>query len=250
MNPHYTYLLVDLACLIMPFVFSFYPGINFYKKWRYFIIPCLLTAAFFLVWDGIFTNMHIWSFNPKYVMGIYWFNMPVEEYLFFFCIPFACVFTYYALSKLTSLTRFQVLAKGFFFILAIALLAIALANIGKLYTSTTFILLGICLLCFCYKNYSFLPSFLASYLLILIPFTISNGILTGSFLHRVIVSYNNSENLGIRLLTIPIEDIFYGMLLLLLNVYGFERSQLMPLMLSSGNKRQPSQNAYSASGRQ
>lgn len=225
MSPHYTYLLVDLGCLVMPFIFSFYPGINFYREWRYFIVPCLLTAIFFLVWDGIFTGMHIWSFNPEYVLGFYLFNMPVEEYLFFFCIPFACVFTYYVFNKLSSFSHFQVVARGFFFVLATILLLTALLNIGKLYTSITFILLGTCLLYLCYRNASFLPSFLASYLVILIPFTISNGILTGSFLHRVIVSYNDSENLGIRILTIPIEDIFYGMLLLLLNVYGFERSQ-------------------------
>jgi lycopene cyclase domain-containing protein len=56
----------------------------------------------------------------------------------------------------------------------------------------------------------------------LIPFFIVNGILTGSFIEVPIVSYNNSENLGIRLFTIPIEDIGYAFSMLFGNLMIFE----------------------------
>ncbi|MCX8474030.1 MAG: lycopene cyclase domain-containing protein, partial [Sediminibacterium sp.] len=67
-----------------------------------------------------------------------------------------------------------------------------------------------------------LPKILSIYPVLLIPFFIVNGILTGSGLESPIVWYNNAENLAIRLRTIPVEDIFYGLELILLNIYFFE----------------------------
>ena len=50
---------------------------------------------------------------------------------------------------------------------------------------------------------------------ILIPFVMVNAILTGSFIDEPVVWYNNSENLGIRFLTIPVEDFGYAFSLIL-----------------------------------
>ncbi len=57
------------------------------------------------------------------------------------------------------------------------------------------------------------------YAILLIPFIMVNGILTGSWIAAPIVSYNPAENIGIRLLTIPVEDVFYGFEMILLNIY-------------------------------
>src|SRR4029078_2752814 len=88
------YLLVDLFTLIIPLLFSFHPKIEFYKSWRYFFPANIIVAAMFITWDIFFTSEGIWSFNPDYITGIYFFNQPMEEILFFICIPFSCVFTY------------------------------------------------------------------------------------------------------------------------------------------------------------
>ena len=38
-----------------------------------------------------------------------------------------------------------------------------------------------------------------------------------------VVEYNQAEIIGIKIYTIPFEDIFYGMLLVLLNILLFEK---------------------------
>ena len=62
-------------------------------------------------------------------------------------------------------------------------------------------------------------SFLVSYGICLVPFLIVNGFLTA----MPVVQYNDAENLGIRIYTIPFEDSVYGMLLVLMNVLLYEK---------------------------
>jgi len=56
--------------------------------------------------------------------------------------------------------------------------------------------------------------FYLSFIIIFIPFYFVNGALTGSYSAEPVVYYDNNENLGIRLGTIPVEDSFYCFALL------------------------------------
>ena len=222
MQDKFLYLAVDFGCIIFPLLFSFYTKFNFYKQWRYFVWPCLTVAAFFIIWDAVFTHIGVWSFNNRYVLGYYFMGLPLEEFLFFICIPYACTFTYHCMQLFFNFERFRNAASKVSLVLASVLVLIALLHLSQLYTSVTFVLLAAFLVFIALKKATYMPAFYLTFLLILIPFFISNGILTGTGLPEPVVIYNNKHNLGIRMFTIPFEDTFYGMLLLLLNVAGYE----------------------------
>jgi lycopene cyclase domain-containing protein len=215
----FTYLLIDIASFIVPFLFSFHPKINFHKEYKYFWPANLIVSVVFILWDLLFTHWNVWAFNPKYVSGIYLFNLPLEEVLFFIFIPYSCVFTYHCFKTLFREKAILPGEKIISLTLIAALAITGILNAEKLYTSVTFVSLSvfIFILQFIFKV-KWLGKFYFAYLILLIPFLIVNGILTGSFLEDPVVSYNNNENLGVRIFTIPVEDVFYGMSLVLLNV--------------------------------
>ncbi len=88
----------------------------------------------------------------------------------------------------------------------------------KLYTAINYSVLVLLLTYTVFKVPHILNTFFITFLIVLIPFSIVNGILTGSFIEEPVVSYNNNENLGIRLGTIPIEDIGYAFSMLLMSL--------------------------------
>lgn len=223
MPEKYTYLLVDAGCIIFPFLFSFHPRIRFYKQWRFFVLPCIATAVFFMLWDILFTAIGVWDFNPAFVCGLFFAGLPIEEYLFFICIPYACTFTYYCISKFFTFSAHSTIADVVSRSLIVFLCITAFMHPALLYTSVTFVLLAMVLWYLIWRQVPFMAAFYISFLLILLPFFVSNGILTGSFIREPVVNYNGAYNMGFRMFTIPFEDTFYGMLLLLLNVAGYEK---------------------------
>jgi lycopene cyclase domain-containing protein len=218
----YTYLVLDVAVIFFPLLFSFEKKIRFYRKWKFALPAIGITAIYFTAWDFFFTAKGIWSFNPKYTLEIYFLNLPLEELLFFIAIPYACLFIYAILRdylmKTVSIPFFNRVVVAFMLLLFFA----GLVTIDCTYTSITFLsatlLLG--LLVFI-SRVDYLPVFFTMYIVHLVPFFIINGTLTA----LPVVIYNGEYNLGIRVGTIPVEDFIYSMLLLLMNVAIYEAAQ-------------------------
>lgn len=230
MNPKYLYLLINLGSISIPLAFSFYKKANFSTTWKYLGLSTLATAIIFIAWDILFTYLGYWGFNEKYLLGIHLINLPLEEVLFFVCIPYACVFTYFALTHLIEkdyLFPHQELISS---LLSVVLMFAGLFYINKPYTGITFLLTGGFL---AFQMIVLRPRYMGrfyfAFIFLLIPFLIINGILTGSIIDEPVVWYNNDANLGIRVGTIPIEDFFYGMLLILSNIAIYEWLQYRAL---------------------
>jgi lycopene cyclase domain-containing protein len=152
----------------------------------------------------------------------------VEEWLFFIIIPFSCVFIYESVKYFFTLDRYNKISRNILMGLGVVLIITSLLNIDRSYTFWNFLFCGLFLIYSTMKKRGYHANFLISYFFHLIPFLIVNGILTDgnfdfNFSTDPVVWYNNDENLFIRFITIPIEDFFYSMLLLLMNVTFYEK---------------------------
>ena len=222
----FTYLLIDLFTILGPLLLSFQPN-SFYKYWRSFFSAAIISAMVFIPWDIYFTHLKVWGFNPAYTSGFYLFNLPIEEVLFFFCIPYSCVFSYCNISAVIKKSLPEKSVKLFTLFLVGFCIVLVMVFHTQLYTAYTFTLLAGLLAAaqFIFKV-NWLDKFYITYAILLLPFLIVNGLLTGTGLHQPIVWYDDTEIMGLRILSIPVEDIFYGMDLILLNVLlftGFNR---------------------------
>jgi len=90
----FEYFLVLAVCIAGPLAFSFSKKLGFYKDTKRLVLSILLPMIIFIAWDVAATYRGHWSFNKEYISGLYIFNLPVEEILFFVVIPFAGLFTW------------------------------------------------------------------------------------------------------------------------------------------------------------
>jgi lycopene cyclase domain-containing protein len=225
------YLILNLGSILVPLLASFHPRLKFYKKWKSLAIAMIITNLLFITWDVYFTKIGVWGFNDSYYLGYSIFGLPIEEWLFFICIPYSCVFMHYALLELFPKLSFSEKCGKWITTVIFLLFTICLIiNYNKWYPLVNYSL-AIVLLLFVYlKNKTLLFQYYKTFIVMLIPFIIVNGILTGTGIVDEIVWYNNFENMGIRFLTIPIEDITYAFTLILLNLFIVDYLQKKQLL--------------------
>jgi len=89
-----SYAAVLILSVAVPFVFSFWPKLKFYRNIRSLVISISLVLIIFGGWDIFATYRGHWYFNPQGVGSIRIVNLPLEEMLFFVVIPFCCIFTW------------------------------------------------------------------------------------------------------------------------------------------------------------
>lgn len=212
------YLLINFLTILFPILLSFDNRVQFYKKWKYIFPGLFITGLLFLIWDYLFTVLDVWSFNADYLIGVYLFNLPLEEILFFVTVPFACIFIYECLNFYVKKDVLRPFSRLISIILISLSTIILIAFYVRVYTLITFGLLLVTLTYVEFVQKANLGRFYLAFLVSLVPFYIVNGILTSI----PIVMYNDAENMTFRIGTIPFEDHFYSMSMLLINIQLFE----------------------------
>ncbi|MCF8258981.1 MAG: lycopene cyclase domain-containing protein [Flavobacteriales bacterium] len=217
-----TYLILNILTVSYPLFKSFEQKVNMVSKWPAMLPAIAITAAFFIAWDAWFTNMGVWGFNDSHLIGLKLLDLPIEEWLFFITVPYACLFIYEVLIYLVKKDVLGPVARPISMVLALLLLLVGAWHHDRWYTSVTFLLTAVWLAFVIWKRPAWLGRFYLGYAVSLLPFLLMNGVLTGSFLAEPVVWYNDTENLSLRIGTIPIEDSIYMMLLLLMNTTFYE----------------------------
>ena len=188
---------------------------NFIHFWKPFFLAIISVGLFFIIWDIYFAYQNVWGFNDDYLIGIRWFKLPLEEWLFFLLIPYASNFIHYSLEYFfPKLELSKKATQGISIILFAVSLGVFTWNLDKIYTASSFGLFALLMLFQMLFQWKYARRFYLSFIVIYIPFFFVNSALTGSYSEKPVVFYDNTENLGIRLGTIPVEDSFYCFALL------------------------------------
>lgn len=220
---NYLYLFLNIGSISIPLLYSFEKKMRFIKHWKSVLISLTIVAIIFLIWDAIFTRDGVWGFNSDFHLPILLVGMPIEEWMFFFCIPYASIFIHYSLEYFRpSLLITKSATKVITFLLMLLSFGVAVLNVDKSYTVVNYTFLFVVLVLGYFFGIQHLRRFYIAFLIILIPFFIVNGVLTGTGLEDPVVWYDDNENLGIRLGTIPVEDTGYAFSMLFLNILLIE----------------------------
>jgi len=218
------YLTLLLCSLAFPLALSFDKKVAFFRYWKTLFPSLILTGVMFIAADIIFTKNGVWGFNPLYHSGFTPAGIPVEEWLFFIIIPYVSIFTHYVIiTYFPNACLSDKNTRVITWVLTALLSLLVLIFHNRTYTAFYSAFMVVLLIISLAGKSRILNRFYITYLVILIPFFIVNGILTGTFIEGEVVWYNGSEITGLRILTVPFEDIMYGFSLIFMNLMLMEK---------------------------
>lgn len=215
----FEYLILNIVIIAGPLIFGSMRRFYFIDRWPYALFSIIIAAIPFLIWDGLVTGKH-WMFNEAYTLDFRLAGLPLEEWLFFITVPFACLFSWEMILKflpnvLISAGR---IVRYVSFLFPVA--GLIFFYYGKEYSGLVMFFLGLAVYLdkVLETGLVYQKSFYF-YLLMISGFTlVFNGYLTA----RPVVLYGEAYQVGLRVFTIPIEDFGFGISLLFLCTVIYE----------------------------
>lgn len=212
---------VLVPCLIISLRFSIGPT----KKWRQLLAGYGTISLIFIVWDILASAAGHWGFSTRYAIPFRFVGLPIEEYLFFFTVPFACMLVWdmLSVSKARAQKKYLLSYFSIWWLLSAGLLIFGwergytrAAALSVLLTSGLLMNYGTTLL----KQ----QRFLWYQATVLFLFIVCNMYLTA----LPIITYGSQAIMGWRFVTIPIEDFLFNFALLNTFLLVYERSSGWP----------------------
>ncbi|MFH1196601.1 MAG: lycopene cyclase domain-containing protein [bacterium] len=205
------YLVINILTVAIPALLSYDKKIQFYKKLHAVFGSIIIVGIVFIIWDAIAASRNDWSFNPEYLLGIYFYKLPLEELFFFVSVPYSCLFLYetglyYLGDKRVKFSKYIALIAAGIIIIAGIIFLDQYYTFTVLLFSAIFLIVAVIFhkellaskLYWMFISFTYIPFFIVNYFLTSLP----------------IVEYNPLAIWGIRIISIPIEDFFYSFSLL------------------------------------
>lgn len=214
------YLAFDALVLAGPAVLSWVPGAPFFAhRWTKALAATLVAGVPFVLWDVLVAGRH-WWFDDAYVLGPRLLGLPIEEWGFFLAVPLACLYVWEKVLRAdTGPKRAGLRVIG----LALALLSLPAALAawhGKEYTALSLGALAVAGVVDGTVGGRVLsrPRGWGGLAAVAVLTLLCNNYLTG----RPIVLYDERYQLGVRLFTMPAEDLGFGLAHALLAFSAYE----------------------------
>jgi lycopene cyclase domain-containing protein len=221
----YGFLLIDFFIIAAPVVLSFFIKMQFYRKWKYALIGIALAAILFILWDILFTRLSVWNYNKNHTLGVYLYNLPFEEVLFYLVIAYTCLYIYECL-RVFFPDKGRPLAGQIFGWIIVILSSLALWKFhDQIFTSVTALfLLATYLNHLWVTRGDYLWHLMITWFIASIPMALIYGLLTGF----KIIQFQSEYILGIKLGPIPFELFFHNLLYLTWMIWIYERYKQRP----------------------
>lgn len=102
---HWQYLILMACCLLLTAPLELL-GARVYRRPVRLARAVLPVAIVFLAWDMAAVATGVWTYNARYIVGIFLpFGVPIEELVFFLVVPVCGVLTYACVGSLLGRVR-------------------------------------------------------------------------------------------------------------------------------------------------
>jgi len=208
--PRYAYLEIDsmmfFPTLILSLLFVKRNYVNLLKS-------IAIVAPLYLFWDFLATWKDTWGFNPKYVLGVYVIDLPIEEVLFFVVTPFATLMIYDFVRQKVKDKEVNWVPKAVKVIIPVLLLSLPFTlTYSYTFIVTLYLIMALSISLIAGKQMLTSRNFWIYMGLTYIPFMVFDYFLTSI----PVVIYWPHSILGVRVITIPVEDFIYSFSMLVL----------------------------------
>ena len=98
---HYQYLLLMAGCVVLTLPLEVVLGARVWRQPGRLLRSLVVPVTLFSAWDLAAVHYRQWSYNPKYITGVYLpGHLPIEEIVFFVVVPVCALLTFEVVNRL------------------------------------------------------------------------------------------------------------------------------------------------------